>query len=78
MSHTQNVLRIKAVYNALEELAQGAGLQRVIAPVYTYYWRAYQGLLDRGYQIDLTMVRMKRGKIEDYEKPDDFVLDDWR
>ena len=63
---------------ALEELAQGAGLQRVIAPVYTYYWRAYQGLLDRGYQIDLTMVRMKRGKIEDYEKPDDFVLDDWR
>ena len=63
---------------ALEELAQGAGLQRVIAPVYTYYWRAYQGLLDRGYQIDLTMVRMKRGKAEDYEDPDDFVLDDWR
>jgi len=24
------------------------------------------------------MVRMKRGKQEDYEDPDDFVLDDWR
>lgn len=63
---------------ALEELAHGAGLRRVVAPAYTYYWAAYQGLLERGYSIDFTMVRMKRGKIEEYERPIDLVLDDWR
>jgi predicted N-acetyltransferase YhbS len=67
-----------ALMAALEELAHGAGLQRVIAPVYTYYWGVYQGLLERGYSIDFTMVRMKRGKLEEYERPTDLVLDDWR
>ncbi len=67
-----------ALLAALEELAHAAGLQRVIAPVYTSYWTAYQGLLERGYVIDFTMVRMKRGKIEEYERPTDLVLDDWR
>ncbi|MFQ5946728.1 MAG: hypothetical protein ACE5NC_10845 [Anaerolineae bacterium] len=61
-----------------EHLDHGAGLQRVLAPVYTWYWSAYQALLDRGYSIDLTMVRMKRGKLEEYERPTDLVLDDWR
>ncbi len=63
---------------ALEELAHEAGLQRVIAPAYMPYWAAYQALLERGYLIDFTMVRMKRGKLEDYERPTDLVLDDWR
>lgn len=63
---------------AAEEMAVGAGLQRIIAPVYTRYWRAYQALLTAGYQIDMLLVRMKRGKKEDYEREDDFVLDDWR
>jgi len=62
----------------LEEVAHRAALQRVIAPVYTYYWAAYQGLLERGYHIDVTMVRLKRGKLGDYEEPGGFVLDDWR
>ncbi len=63
---------------AAEELAVGAGLQRIIAPVYTRYWRAYQALLGSGYQIDMLLIRMKRGKREDHEREDDFVLDDWR
>jgi GNAT superfamily N-acetyltransferase len=67
-----------ALMASLEELASGAGLQRVIAPVYTAYWTAYQALLERGYSIDFTMVRMKRGKLEEYERPADLVLDDWR
>ncbi|MBI4610740.1 MAG: GNAT family N-acetyltransferase [Candidatus Rokubacteria bacterium] len=62
----------------LEEIAHGGALQRVIVPVYTYYWSAYQALLERGYYLDVTMVRMKRGKLEDYEHPGDFILDDWR
>jgi GNAT superfamily N-acetyltransferase len=63
---------------ACEELGVGVGCQRIIAPVYTAYWRAYQGLLAAGYQTEMLMIRMKRGKHPDYEREDDFVLDDWR
>jgi hypothetical protein len=59
-------------------MAGAALLQRVVVPAYTYYWIAYQALLERGYHVDFTMVRMKRGKQEDYEDPSDLVLDDWR
>src|SRR5262245_53288257 len=63
---------------AVEDLAAAAQLGQVVAPVYTYYWNAYQVLLERGYHADFTMVRMKRGKPEDAEDSNDLVLDDWR
>jgi predicted N-acetyltransferase YhbS len=63
---------------ALEELAGDSGMQRVILPVYCEYFGAYQRLVERGYGIDFTMVRMKRGRQDDYEHVADFVLDDWR
>lgn len=63
---------------ACEELGVSGGCQRIIAPVYTAHWRAYQTLLASGYQVDMLMIRMKRGKQADYEREDDFVLDDWR
>jgi ribosomal protein S18 acetylase RimI-like enzyme len=69
---------LHALLAAVEDMAHAAQLQRVVAPIYTYYWTAYQTLLERGYQPDFTMVRMKRGKQDDYEHPDDLVLDDWR
>jgi hypothetical protein len=28
--------------------------------------------------MEMLMIRMKRGKHDDYEKEEDFVLDDWR
>ena len=59
-------------------MAAAAQLGQVVAPAYTYYWTAYQVLLERGYHVDFTMVRMKRGKQEDYEDGSDLVLDDWR
>jgi ribosomal protein S18 acetylase RimI-like enzyme len=62
----------------VEDLAAAGQLQRVVVPAYTYYWTAYQTLLQRGYHVDFTMVRMKRGKQEDYEDASDLVLDDWR
>jgi hypothetical protein len=62
----------------VEELAAAGQLQRVVVPAYTYYWTAYQTLLQRGYHVDFTMVRMKRGKQEDYDDASDLVLDDWR
>ena len=63
---------------ALEELGHELGVSRVILPVYTRYWQAYSTLLRYGYQIDFTMVRMQRGKPEDYEDENHLVLDDWR
>jgi len=63
---------------ALEELGQDLGVQRLILPAYTRYWTAYSTVLRAGYQIDFTMVRMQRGKQEDYEDPGHLVLDDWR
>ncbi|MEX2222253.1 MAG: GNAT family N-acetyltransferase [Candidatus Rokuibacteriota bacterium] len=69
---------LSALLAAVEELAASAQLQRVVVPAYTYYWTAYQTLLERGYHMDFTMVRMKRGKQEDYEDASDLVLDDWR
>ena len=69
---------LHALLAETEELAAAAQLQRVVVPAYTYYWTAYQTLLERGYHVDFTMVRMKRGKQEDYEDASDLVLDDWR
>ena len=63
---------------ACEDFGVNAACQRIIAPVYTGYWRAYQTLLASGYHVDMLMLRMKRGKADDYEREEDFVLDDWR
>jgi ribosomal protein S18 acetylase RimI-like enzyme len=63
---------------AIEELAPELGLTRVILPVYLRYWLAYSTLVKCGYQVDFTMVRLQKGKPEDYEDPADLVLDDWR
>jgi hypothetical protein len=69
---------LQALLQGVEEMASAGQLQRVVVPAYTYYWTAYQTLLERGYHVDFTMVRMKRGKQEDYEDASDLVLDDWR
>jgi predicted N-acetyltransferase YhbS len=63
---------------SIEEWAQELGVQRVILPVYMRYWTAYSTLVRCGYQIDFTMVRMQKGKLEDYEDSAGLVLDDWR
>jgi hypothetical protein len=63
---------------AVEDVAAEIGVQRVILPVYTRYWTAFNTLLRWGYQIDFTLVRMQHGKQEDYEDPSHLVLDDWR
>jgi ribosomal protein S18 acetylase RimI-like enzyme len=67
-----------AFIGALEQVTREAGTSRIIVPVYCQYFAAYQALVQRGYQVDFTMLRMKRGRQEEYEDPADFVLDDWR
>jgi len=63
---------------AVEDFGHDLGVQRVIVPVYLRYWLAYSTLVRCGYQTDFTMVRMQKGKQEDYEDPTHLVLDDWR
>jgi predicted N-acetyltransferase YhbS len=63
---------------AVEDFGHDLGVQRVILPVYLRYWLAYSTLVRCGYQTDFTMVRMQKGKQEDYEDPTHLVLDDWR
>ena len=63
---------------AIEDLGHELGLARVILPVYLRYHTAYSTLIRCGYNVDFTMVRMHRGKQEDYEDPTHLVLDDWR
>jgi ribosomal protein S18 acetylase RimI-like enzyme len=77
-SRHRNPESLHALLAAVEDMAAGNQLTQVVAPVYTYYWTAYQALLERGYRVDFTMVRMKRGKQEDYEAAGALVLDDWR
>jgi ribosomal protein S18 acetylase RimI-like enzyme len=74
----RKVEHLEQLVSAIEELAQEQGLGRVILPVYLRYWLAYSTLVKCGYQVDFTMVRMQKGKPEDYEDPADLVLDDWR
>ncbi|PYM94279.1 MAG: hypothetical protein DME04_08375 [Candidatus Rokuibacteriota bacterium] len=62
----------------IEAWGQELGVQRVILPAYSRYWVAYDTLVQCGYQVDFTMIRMQRGKQEEYENPADLVLDDWR
>jgi predicted N-acetyltransferase YhbS len=74
----KKIEHLEQFVGAIEELAHELGLARVILPVYLKYHAAYSALLRLGYQIEFTMVRMQRGKQEDYEDPTHLVLDDWR
>jgi ribosomal protein S18 acetylase RimI-like enzyme len=74
----KRVEHLEYLVGALEDLAADTGLARVILPIYLRYFTAYSTLVRCGYQIDMTMVRMQRGKQEDYEDPTHLVLDDWR
>jgi predicted N-acetyltransferase YhbS len=74
----RKVEHLEQFISAIEDLAQEHSLPRVILPVYLRYWLAYSTLVRCGYQVDFTMVRMQKGKPEDYEDPADLLLDDWR
>ncbi|MBI4636691.1 MAG: GNAT family N-acetyltransferase [Candidatus Rokubacteria bacterium] len=76
--HQRRVEYLEHFVALLEDLAHEIGVQRVILPVYLHYWVAYSTLVKCAYQVDFTMVRMQRGKLEDYEDPTHLVLDDWR
>jgi predicted N-acetyltransferase YhbS len=61
-----------------EGLATVAGAQRIVAGTNTARAGAYQILRERGFRAGLVGVAMHRPDGPDYNRPDVFVIDDWR
>jgi GNAT superfamily N-acetyltransferase len=64
--------------DACESLASEKGLGRTVAGVNLNRSRAYRALLERGYRADMQGVAMQRPDSPAYNRPDVFILDDWR
>jgi len=64
--------------DACEALASERGLGRLEAGVNLSRRQAYQQMLQRGFRIDFQGVAMHRPDSPAYNRPDVFVLDDWR
>jgi len=63
---------------ACETFAATAGAERVIAGVASGRRAAYRMLQARGYRADLNGLAMHRPDAAGYDRPDLFVIDDWR
>jgi GNAT superfamily N-acetyltransferase len=66
------------VLSACETLASERGLERLSAGVNTYRSDAYRHLLRRGYRANMYGIAMHRPNLPAYNRPDVYVLDDWR
>jgi hypothetical protein len=64
--------------SAAEALAADAGARDLVAGVNTARHPAYCMMLERGFRIFLTGLAMLRPNGVGYNRPDCFVLDDWR
>jgi len=75
-SSTENVL--ERLLDACEALAAERGLQRMEAGVNLSRSLAYRQMLRLGFRTDLLGVAMHRPDSPAYNRPDVFVVDDWR
>ena len=64
--------------DACEALAAARGLSRLVAGVNTARRDAYRRMLARGFRADLVGVAMERPDEPGYNRPDVYVMDDWR
>ncbi|HMD85444.1 MAG TPA: GNAT family N-acetyltransferase [Terriglobia bacterium] len=70
--------RFEHLLDASEGLAAERGLQRIEAGVNLNRRQAYRQMLRRGFRIDFQGVAMHRPDAPAYNRPDAFVVDDWR
>ena len=68
----------RRLLDACEALAADQGLLRLVAGVNTARQEAYRSMLDRGFRTNLQGVAMQRGGDAGYNRPDVFLIDDWR
>jgi GNAT superfamily N-acetyltransferase len=64
--------------DACEALAAARGLTQLVAGVNTARRDAYRRMLARGFRADLVGVAMERSDEHSYNRPDVYVMDDWR
>lgn len=64
--------------DACEELATAHGMSRLEAGVNTSRHHAYRKMLNRGFRSDLQGVTMHRPNEPGYNRPDLYLIDDWR
>lgn len=64
--------------DACEALAAERGMSRLVCGVNTARHEAYRHLLARGFRADLQGVAMERPNEPGYNRPDVYVIDDWR
>jgi hypothetical protein len=64
--------------DACEAFASDRGLSRMEAGVNLGRHESYRKMIARGYRTDLQGVAMHRPNEEGYNRPDVFLVDDWR
>jgi GNAT superfamily N-acetyltransferase len=64
--------------DASEALAAERGVERLVAGVNTGHHEAYRVMLGHGFRTDLPGVTMHRPNEPAYDRPDVFLIDDWR
>jgi GNAT superfamily N-acetyltransferase len=64
--------------DACEELAATKGLSRIVAGVNTARHVAYRQMLARGFRLEVQGVAMHRPNEAGYNRPDVYLIDDWR
>jgi GNAT superfamily N-acetyltransferase len=68
----------KQLLDACEEMADAEGLSRLVAGVNTARHQAYRLLIERGFRTELQGVAMHRPNESGYNRPDLYIIDDWR
>jgi GNAT superfamily N-acetyltransferase len=71
----QNFRRLLA---ACEQLAVGKGLAKLTGGVNTARQQAYAAMLELGFRVGMYGVIMHRPNEDGYDRPDVYLIDDWR
>jgi N-acetylglutamate synthase-like GNAT family acetyltransferase len=71
-------LNFNRLLDACEEMAAAENLTRLAAGVNTARIEAYRQMLARGFRTDLQGVVMDKPNEEGYNRPDVYLIDDWR
>ncbi len=70
--------RLERLVDACEALAFERGLNRMAAGMNLARAGAYGAMVERGFRPDMLGVAMKRPNDPGYNRPDAYVIDDWR
>jgi GNAT superfamily N-acetyltransferase len=63
---------------ACEAFAAERGMTRLLAGTNTARHQAYTKMLSNGFRIDILGIAMQKGNDEGYNRPDVYIIDDWR